>query len=103
AEDVVVEQSLPVLAQHRSLPPRGLDLPTCDRIQRPVPRAADEGGRAVGVQGDLDRRRWGKQACHAKRSAGSGEERRWGRGLRTTSWPQRSCRRSNAASTSSWL
>src|SRR3989454_5534722 len=89
AQQCVVEHDLPVLADDRLVPPRGFDLPTGDRVDRPAERARDGLWRAARPEGDVDRGRRGDELRHA------------GFGFQTTSSPKRSWILSSAAMTSS--
>src|SRR5438309_8012474 len=64
AQQVVVEHGLPVLADDRPVPPRRLDLPADDRIDRPGEGARDGNRRAAVVERDIDQDRWFQQPRH---------------------------------------
>src|SRR6267378_887739 len=53
----VVEHSLPVLANDGLVPPRRLDLPAGDRVDRAGERSRDGLGRTAGAEDDIDRGR----------------------------------------------
>src|SRR2546427_11320670 len=65
AQHGVVEHGLPVLADDRLVPPRGLDLPAGDRVDRPGERTRDGLGCAAWAKSDVDGGGGGGESGHA--------------------------------------